>query len=65
MRLVSPYMLLIILNISGLYSPIEKKNGALIGWLSWLEYHPAHKKFGGLIPGRGTYLGWGFDPQSR
>ena len=33
-------------------------------WLSWLEHHPVHEKFGGLIPRQGTHLGCGFSPQS-
>ena len=37
---------------------------ALAGWLSWLEHHPIHQKFEGLVPGQGTYLGRGFDTRS-
>ena len=33
----------------------KKARGALAGWLSWLERHPVHQKFVGLIPGRDTY----------
>ena len=33
-------------------------------WLSWLECCPMQQKVVGSIPGEGTYLGCGFDPQS-
>ena len=32
-------------------------------WLSWLKRHPIHQKVVGSIPGQGTFLGCGFDPQ--
>lgn len=35
----------------------------LAGWLSWLENHPTHQRFEGLIPGLDTYLGCKFYPQ--
>ena len=33
-------------------------------WLRHLEHCPIYRKVVGLIPGQGTYLGFGFDPQS-
>ena len=39
------------------------RKGALAGWFSWLEHHPVQQKVMGSIPGQGTYLGSGFDPQ--
>ena len=38
---------------------------ALAGWLSWLEHLPIHQNFADSVPGQGTYLGCGFDPQLR
>ena len=31
-------------------------------WLGWLEHHPMGRKVTGLIPGWGTSLGCGFNP---
>lgn len=36
---------------------------ALAGCHSCLEYHPGHQRATGLIPGQGTDLGCGFEPQ--
>ena len=41
------------------------KKTAPAGRLSWLEHHPLHQKVAGLIPGQGTYLGFGFNSQMR
>ena len=35
---------------------------ALAGWFRWLEHCSVHQKVVGLIPGQGTYLGFGFNP---
>ena len=46
-------------------SPKEPKTAAALAWcLSGLECHPLHQKVAGLIPGQGTHLGCGLDPQS-
>ena len=34
-------------------------NGALAGWLGWLERHLMHQKAVGSIPSQGTKLGCG------
>ena len=47
-----------------LLPPHSKVPFALAGSLSCVECHPLHQKVAGLIPGQGTYLGCGFNPQS-
>ena len=41
---------------------IRSLSPALVRWLSWLEC-PSLQQNVGLIPGQGTSLGCGFDPQ--
>ena len=42
----------------------EIKNKPWPVWLSWLEPCPVDQNVAGSIPGQGTHLGCGFDPQS-
>ena len=47
------------------FVPKKLRNGAMVGWSSWLECPAIYqKKVAVSIPGHGIYLGCRFDPWS-
>ena len=55
---------LLVTHMAWLLPEAQDSQGALAGWLSWLEHRPIHQNVAGSICGQGTYPGCGFDPQS-
>ena len=53
---------LLVTHMAWLLPEAQDSQGALAGWLSWLEHCPVHQNVAGSICGQGTYPGCGFYP---